>query len=436
MSAVRIKYGKTDVRYWRSRVTHRGRGKCAVVSENYYVRIQYGGTVEWFNLGTANKEVAAQKARDIYVCLLSDGWNATRIRHKPGVEKGPRSLTVGEYLELVHEYAGLAEPTFRNYCTRLRTVVGHITGRPGKIRGGRTYTGKKASPEWRSQIESTPLGELTAERVQRWAVKYVSERSPDPEKRVHARHTVNALIRGSRSLFGSRIRGMLPKDIRLPDPLPFSAVRLFKQGSMRYRSTLDPVKLLEDAKAELAGQEPEVFKALVLCLLLGLRRGEADMLRWESVRWESNVVRVERHEFFEPKCESSIGEVPADPGLMLLLRQWHANRKGDFVIESEAIPRLRRNCNDYRCDGHFRRLVTWLRCKGVTANSPVHTLRKECGRLVTERYGIFAASKMLRHAGIEITAKHYADDTRRFGTGLGDLLSAPETYGLQVVEAA
>ncbi len=62
----------------------------------------------------------------------------------------------------------------------------------------------------------------------------------------------------------------------------------------------------------------------------------------------------------------------------------------------------------------------------MTAIKPLHELRKEFGSQVCAKYGIFAASRMLRHADIAITAQHYLDQKERVTIGMGNLLSMPE----------
>ena len=57
----------------------------------------------------------------------------------------------------------------------------------------------------------------------------------------------------------------------------------------------------------------------------------------------------------------------------------------------------------------MRALLGWLRSKGVNSKTPLHSLRKEFGSLIYDRYGILAASEQLRHGGIEVTARHYVE---------------------------
>jgi integrase len=67
---------------------------------------------------------------------------------------------------------------------------------------------------------------------------------------------------------------------------------------------------------------------------------------------------------------------------------------------------------------HLQNLTAWLRYKGVKGHAPLHALRKECGSLINERYGIHAASRALRHSSIVITSQVYADNRLPATTGL------------------
>ena len=55
---------------------------------------------------------------------------------------------------------------------------------------------------------------------------------------------------------------------------------------------------------------------------------------------------------------------------------------------------------NYRVQNVFDRVTAWLRKHGVTARKPLHELRKELGALITSEHGIYAASRVLRHADL------------------------------------
>src|SRR6202011_2905563 len=96
-----------------------------------------------------------------------------------------------------------------------------------------------------------------------------------------------------------------------------------------------------------------------------------------------------------------------------------------FVIEADTEPRTDTSYAHYRAQSHFDALIKWLKSKGVTALKPLHEMRKEFGSQLCAKYGIYAASRMLRHADIAITAQHYLDQKERVTFGMGKLLSMP-----------
>ena len=65
--------------FWKARLEHRcytREGKLIEVNE-WSVRIKHEGTRKSFALESANKDIAAAKARDIYLSLVAKGWTVT-----------------------------------------------------------------------------------------------------------------------------------------------------------------------------------------------------------------------------------------------------------------------------------------------------------------------------------------------------------------------
>jgi hypothetical protein len=91
------------------------------------------------------------------------------------------------------------------------------------------------------------------------------------------------------------------------------------------------------------------------------------------------------------------------------------------VIPSGRPPKAVLRGDYCRCEPHFERLNAWLKNKGIIAQKPLHTLRKEYGSLVNQAHGIHAASKALRHADINVTNNYYTDSRVRVTPGLGKL---------------
>ncbi|HSS15346.1 MAG TPA: hypothetical protein VLQ29_00005, partial [Candidatus Dormibacteraeota bacterium] len=95
---------KSDVRYWlfsifRPSYTVRGTKRWV---GHWAVKVQYGGRRETIPLGTANKTVAAAKAKEFYLCLQSSGWDEALRKFKPKSRWSAASITtVGDFLGAV-----------------------------------------------------------------------------------------------------------------------------------------------------------------------------------------------------------------------------------------------------------------------------------------------------------------------------------------------
>lgn len=213
-------------------------------------------------------------------------------------------------------------------------------------------------------------------------------------------------------------------DVSLPDPLPFSGAEFEPRQSLKYRSTFNMAALITKAKDALAPGDPEVFKAFLLGVMVGLRRKEIDLLEWDSFLWNAGVVRVQATQHFDAKTEDSLGDVAVDIELLEVFRGYRARATSAFVIESRDQPKPGASYSHYRCQEVFDRLINWLRQNDVKGNKPLHTLRKEFGSQVCAAHGVHAASRQLRHADIAITNMFYTDARKRALTGLGHLLKS------------
>jgi integrase len=135
------------------------------------------------------------------------------------------------------------------------------------------------------------------------------------------------------------------------------------------------------------------------------------------------------------KTVHSAGDVPVDPETMEMMRGYHAKASSSFVIESDNLPRPRATFENYRAQKVFERLSAWLRANGVTAKKPIHELRKEFGSMVNRKHGVTAASHLLRHADIAITAAHYIDRPRQATSGFGAYLKTAENGKIVQMDA-
>ena len=474
--AQKKRFPKTYLKYWEGRLEKRSYSSNGIKTEipEWHIRLASGGRRQYFNLETSNKEAAAQKARKIWTYLQANGFDATLAEFKPSASatvQRKEDCTVGEFLTEVSAKSGLRAKTFVEYAKGFRQLVSQIhsidtgTEKYDYVNGGRE--------RWRAKVDAAKLKTITPARVQRWKIAYLAKAGHDPLILKSKRVTLNKILRNAKALFAPKVQRFL--EVELPQPLPFDGIDFEKEGSLRYHSEIKPELLIVSARNELAVQIPsgidetklkrskenlakarhsgaskqalkklrrrvyevqhaieyaesknEQYKILLLALLAGLRRKEIDLLEWRSIDFERHVIRIEPTRYFQPKTEDSGGEIEVDGELVEALRGYYPEARDIFVINSEVPPNPAATYEHYRCERDFDRLTKWLREKGITANNPLHALRKEFGSIINAKAGIFEASRLLRHSSTQVTERHYLDSRRRITSGLGHLIANPD----------
>jgi integrase len=421
-------FGKTDPRYWQQA------GK--LISDTrwsgaFSCKVQVAGRRETFPLRTKNKATAATKAAKIYGDVVALGWIQALAKHKPDAAKPAKGSTVGDLLVAVSGLAAVTPATLRGYTAAFRRIVADIHGLEAKAsRYARCGVGREA---WVAAADAVPLETITPALIESWKLRYVAKKAGKNEFKARAaRNSSNTRLRQAKGLFAKRLLNLIKDTVALPSPLPFDGVGFWPRQSMRYTSTMDLQSVLAAVRDDLAINDKEAFKAFSLCLFAGLRRNEADKLRWRSVDFEAGLIRIEAQADFSPKAETSLGDVPIDAELCAILRGLRAKElKADYVLATGTAKTKQKQVgvataltwSKYRADDTFKRLADWLRAHGVASRTPLHTLRKEAGSLICAKHGLFAASRFLRHADIAITAQHYAAQKERVTIGLGAMLA-------------
>ena len=434
----RTKLPKTNQDFWFSRLRKRTYlapdGKTEVEIPTWQVRLFHAGKEGWFNLETANQTTAAGKARDIYVSLKANGWDATLAKFKPDSDAAPRlNLTVGEILSAVHGTGYLRPRAFLNYQNCFHTIVSEAFG--VKSDASKFDYRKGGNRKWTARVNGVRLERVTPARVTEWQKRRLKAAGNSPTAIASAKRTANSYVRCARSLFSREIVKRL-KGVKLPSPLPFDGVELFDAGSMKYISKVNVHALIAAARNELKPKEPEVYKAFLLGLFAGMRRGEIDLAEWGMMDWRNGLIRLEETDWLHLKTSDSAGQITLDAEVMAELREFMPGSKSGFIISAVVTwgrgkkkrTHTRKPRNDsarpyYRCEPVFERLTEWLRGKGVKANKPLHEMRKEIGSLIATEQGIYAASRFLRHSDITTTARHYAEHKARISVGLGKFLN-------------
>ena len=403
---------KSHLEYWKDalrkqklpRVEWESTGR----TKDWEVYIQYRGRREWFNLGSASKEVAAAKAREIWLTLRTLGWEPALAKFKPNMLLIVRSPTVGEFLKLVEGHSTLRPSTFRVYSGKLRSLSASIRGLDSDDSKFDHWRGGHLA--WRKQVESTKLCAITPPKVQAWKQEVLRKAGDCPIAQKRARQTINSVLRNVKALFSEKLLRNVP--VTLDRPLPTEGIDFEKAGRTRYRSRIDAFTLFASAQSELRSQYPESYKVFLLALAAGLRRKEIDGLLWSQVDFAHSRISIEAHIYGDTKTEESEDEIDISAEILTELRLLHESRfpqSPDFVVMSPRKARSSPSYAYYRCEPHFEHLITWLKAKGVPTDKPIHTLRKEFGSVIAAKHGIFAASMALRHANITTTRDHYID---------------------------
>lgn len=420
-SSKRSRLPKTHVDYWAARLKKRKyetkQGETEI--QSWQVRLWHDQKEGWFNLHTSNKAEAASKAKEIYIFLKANGWGATLEKYRPKSDTVDRNqLTVGQFLSAVTKTHHLSAGTLRNYTNCLRTIVSGVFGiKSSKSKFDYKTGGQK---KWCARIDATRLQKLTPDRVEKWRRTYLSSVGRSPDKLASARRSLNSYVRGARSLFSPEILKQLT-GIELPIQLPFDGLKLLESGSSKYVSNIDAKALIAAARNELKPSDPESYKAFLLGLGAGMRKKEIDLCEWTMLDFANSIIRLRETKWLSLKTSDSAGSIDVDPEFMTELRTLRTGTS-EFVINSSIPPRRADHRQFYRCAPIFERLTTWLRGKGITANKPLHELRKEIGALIASEVGIYAAASFLRHSDITTTARHYADQKKRISVGLGRML--------------
>ncbi len=436
------------VKRWEKRlyVPKSGHDGDVVESRRLAVRIQHLGKREEFRFDTTNHQAAAIQALDVFRFLKANGWPATLAKYKPEVETVKLNTTIGDYLAAVRNTNRLRFRTFLNYQNALRTIAAE-TFAVKLDKGASKYDYRSGNREqsgrarWIEQIDAHRLTQLTLERVTDWKRRRIARAGHSPAAIASAKRTVNSYIRCARSLFAPAILREV-KGLTLPDTLPFAGVELEETGSTKYVSKINAQILIAAAKRDLKTSDPETYKAFLLGLFAGLRKAEIDSLEWSMIDSLGSIIRLEQTEWLHLKTDDSAAEITVDPEVIAELRAMMPKPTdkpvswAQFVLVGNRPPRPESPRPYYRCEETFERLNAWLRSKGITANKPLHELRKELGALIATEHGIYAASRFLRHSDVSTTARHYADQKARISVGLGKYLDTSLGVSTQRAKAA
>ena len=391
---------KTHKDYWKERVeklTYKDKDSGETLEAGYYsIRLYYLGRREYFPLNTSNRKTAGDEAKRIYTYLKANGWEPTLAKYKPEAEEKPEIETVGDLIAAAKEKADVRPRTLQGYSGSIRRLASSIKG----IDADDASKYRPGGSQWQVKVDKVKLSAITAEKVQAWRKKQLDKLNPAERKRKEI--SVDTVLNHSRSIW--KHSGL---------PIPYEGLK-WKGTARRFQPSVDAPTLLYWAEQELKEQDPskpesEQFKALTLCLFLGLRKKEADCLTWQQIDFNASKVRIETTEHFKPKSENSEREIPIQESLLPKVSKWRKGADKVFVLNGgEAKPDV--NYPYYRAEDTWKELTAWLRSKGVDSPKPIHYLRKLSGSLMYGANDVYAAQRFLGHSDIRTTIGSYVHE--------------------------
>jgi hypothetical protein len=296
----------------------------------YSVKIQHRGRRETFNLNSLNRELAAKKAVEVYLVVISEGLDSAYDRFKSKDEK-VLSPSVGDFIRTYEENNTLSRTTLVSYVGKFRRLVSEIMGLqddPSKFHSG------KGSVNYRDKVDQVLLSEITPQKVNSWKRRLLKDCKSEDEKR-RRKVTINSIIRNSKCLFspnalmfvasdiggrtsisaknggaGLELKGKISIPFNPFEGIQFEGVRKRKYDSVR--EGMNAELIFSSARNELAEEFPEQYKIFLLAITAGLRRKEIDWLKWKDIDFGEREISVSPSKDYSLKNNESEGRVPID----------------------------------------------------------------------------------------------------------------------------
>ena len=178
---MKIRYSKTDRRYWAKKVSFRSSD-----SRTYSVHIQHGNERRRIGLGTTDKEQAGALALEFYLKLKALGWDEALRWWKKGDDSTVKksNVTIGDYVDAVREKSLIHPKTIESYAQALRKIASDI----------RSLNSSSKRADWREQVDNIKLATLTNEMIEEWRTSFIKRGSTNPLAEKSARVSANSFI--------------------------------------------------------------------------------------------------------------------------------------------------------------------------------------------------------------------------------------------------
>ena len=195
---------------------------------------------------------------------------------------------------------------------------------------------------------------------------------------------------------------------------PFDKLKLAKLVPEDKRSSdFEPDPYTEAQVITLLGRlSPPDRLAFQLWAYTGVRTGELIALRWPRVDLQAGTIRItetttERRDKDRPKTKAGVRTIPLLPAAAeaLELMRKYTLLGGDRVTVNERSTRKDRAWDDKRLAGVWRAAHAGT---GIEYRNPYQLRHTWASQLLSQGENIALISRMLGHATVEMTMRHYA----------------------------
>lgn len=383
----------------------------------YCARLQRGRERRQVDLGVCVLAVARMLAVR-FAEDLQFGWRHARAKLalnkacfplRDGLASGS-PFTYGQCFELYRRTASVRKSTAAANIAKARRLVGEAS----EISGPESPR-DEAYTFWKERVNAIEVSKLKASTLAAWRKEAIVDHQGSSSA-----ETRKGWLRALTSVFGAEMR-IIFSEFGLLGPLPGEGVKVPQPRQNRFRCKMCPQLLLDRARTELRESHPEAYLIFLLAFVMGLRRREIEFLKWSAVDFQTGVLFVSPAHSGENalKTPSSEGQLEIPRALLSSLTEYKSRSAGMFVIESAANPSIRATGRgSYRAGRHSEVLISWLRSVGFGYRSPIHALRKFCGKLIADKHGLEAASLFLRHSSTRVTRQAYIGEVVKHSFGL------------------
>ncbi len=244
--------------------------------------------------------------------------------------------------------------------------------------------------------ESTPLAEITTERIDRWRVRMVAENRLTARTINKRRQQLHAIFNRARKRYG------LPSN-------PVAAVERQPDRPSGDFNVLDPTEIELVADNAANEQDAAVFR---VAAYTGLRVTEPRALRWEDIDWMARVIHVRRSYSHRVEGAPKSGKVRSVPliaraarALDDLSRRERWTDDDDFVfvnpvggvIEDSALRRRFYEALDRAGLGYLRKKRMSIR---------FHDLRHTFGTLAVQAWPVTDVKAFMGQADLQTTMRY------------------------------